>query len=343
VNGSFEINYAPLHLESWPGDNTEDIVLLDKIQYRSLQVTNNSCRGNGSENTDLNEEQANSCLEVLQDACTNTLRKSVCPCYSHVDIKTLNQRIGDVDMVLDQEKTCNADYSSTAFYGIHEISDVDLSGNSCPQCSKVSYAALKTSGCVVGNDTGAPEHRFLRPIIQTNQFQSMHCHAMMDDMCSNLKLSRGADLGCEDDDEYQFRHRDGKNCPWAGEKNKELRCSKMDTVHGGKRVFESCRSTCGYCDCEDNTSFRFNASEDKDCNWVKADAANRCALYGVSDHCKSTCGAKCCRDDLSFQHKGFINCSWAGKNPKRKKFRCAKKVVARNCPETCGLCALETS
>jgi len=275
VNGSFGINYAPLHLEGWPGDNTEGIVLLDNIHYRSLQVTKDSCSSNGLEKTLLNEEQANSCLEVLQDACTNTFRKSVCPCYSHVDIKTLNQRIDDVDMVLDQEKTCKADYSTAGFYGIHEISDVDLSSNPCSQCSKVSYATMETSGCVVGNDTGSPENRFLRPIIETNQFQTMHCHAMMDDMCSNFQLSRRADLGCEDDDEYLFRDRDMKDCSWAGEKNKTVRCSKLDTSNDGKSVFESCRSTCGYCDCEDNASFRFNAIEDKDCNWVKADAANR--------------------------------------------------------------------
>jgi len=54
-----------------------------------------------------------------------------------------------------------------------------------------------------------------------------------------------------------------------------------------ENTFLSPRSaiSCGYCDCEDKTSFRVNALEDKDCNLVKADAAKPCALDGVSDHC----------------------------------------------------------
>jgi len=41
--------------------------------------------------------------------------------------------------------------------------------------------------------------------------------------------TRTRDLGCEDDEEYQFKDRDGKDCSWAGEKNKIVRCSKLDT------------------------------------------------------------------------------------------------------------------
>ena len=93
-------------------------------------------------------------------------------------------------------------------------------------------------------------------------------------------------------------------------------------------------STSGYyCDCEDKTLFRVTALEEKDCNSVKADAAKPCAIYGgVSDHCsKSTNGVICCQDDLSFRYKGRFDCSWAGRNPKRK------ILMARNCPETRGL------
>ena len=98
-------------------------------------------------------------------------------------------------------------------------------------------------------------------------------------------------------------------------------------------------STSGYCDCEDKTLFRVTALEEKDCNSVKADAAKPCAIYGgVSDHCsKSTNGVICCQDDLSFRYKGRFDCSWAGRNPKRKKLSCAKNLMARNCPETRGL------
>ena len=157
-----------------------------------------------------------------------------------------------------------------------------------------------------------------------------HCSNMMDETCSELsKLNVEHPIvlppvdSCVDDPDFilhgnsiakEFESAISmitgssstiKNCAWAAEKVSE-RCKafsrNVDAVD--KRAFEYCRNTCGKCKCTESNV------------------------------------GNCCKDkSSSFRYLDQDrSCEWLNGNQKRKSKRCAKRVIAMNCPESCGFC-----
>jgi len=150
-----------------------------------------------------------------------------------------------------------------------------------------------------------------------------HCSNMMDEACSELSIVLPPVDSCVDDPDF-ILHGNSiaeefeaaisvitgssstiKNCAWVAE-NPSRRCKVLskngDAV--AKRAFEYCRSTCGKCKCTESN------------------------------------GADCCKDNSSsFRYLGQgRSCEWLNGNQKRKSKRCAKRVIAKNCPHSCGFC-----
>lgn len=98
-----------------------------------------------------------------------------------------------------------------------------------------------------------------------------------------------------------------KNCAWVAEDSSRCGALSKGGDFDGKRAFEFCRNTCGTCKC--------------------ADASNE--------------DEKCCKDNKNnfrLMDGELKNCEWVARNATRRSFRCAKKAVAKNCPEACGFC-----
>ena len=49
-----------------------------------------------------------------------------------------------------------------------------------------------------------------------------------------------------------------------------------------------------------------------------------------------------CINNASYERGNGKKCDWIGKTEKRRKRLCAKDVVREGCPQTCGLCCLDS-
>ena len=320
----------------WASTNSSDwekstrVPSIDGVRYTNLVArydqddsTRNFCGKGDTQQQDISTAQAQACFDLLKISCEK-FRERVCPCFSLGDLVLANGRIREGDMILNQDKTCSA-ADAGEFYGLW------MGATFAVHDDKQS--------CLDGTDL----------VITTSYDQGFHCFGMMSYTCSGLSLSRTENLKCKDDTDFRFKKHRNKNCAWVGN-DKNGRCGK-NVGSTGQRVFQFCKATCGYCKCQDDSNFYFNGQEDKGCAWVAAESttestAERCAsLEGVSDHCLATCaGAECCEDNPEFEYHGFLadvsgqDCTWAGKNMKKKLKRCGRKGVAKNCPATCGLC-----
>lgn len=110
-------------------------------------------------------------------------------------------------------------------------------------------------------------------------------------------------------------------------------------------------STASFCRCEDDKSFLWKDIKGRHCRWIgkRPHRVNKyCSrrLNGilVSESCPEACGSTpsfCCQDNENFLWRGKEgrNCAWIGKNPKRVKNYCNRKLggvlVSKSCPEAC--------
>lgn len=305
----------------------------------------------------LNAKEALMCHNLLKSTC-QMMEERICPCYSLSDLVQAEQRILDGSTIIDESKSCVIPTERNDKYGVYQIGDFDTMGRPCDGCTTIMFAVQNENMCFDGTD-----------IVRTiNLSQKNHCFAMMENMCSAIDVQASPDeeesfvSACTDDAEFREEGSERRSCDWVGE-NPKKRCKRYDSKTG-KRVFEFCRKTCGTCACRDDENFRYNGLSDQNCDWVGQDAEARCALdESIRNNCIATCSTDCCKDNEDFKYLGYpnLNCEWVSgetnsyrtkvskslrvdkKVLKKRNRRCGLKVLAANCPETCGMCPSTTT
>jgi len=316
-------------LTSWLNEEIDGIAYnYLSAQYDPNDDGNNIC---GSSDTlrKISSAEAEVCYNLLKDTCEIVAERS-CPCFSLGSLSVAEDSIRAGDTILDQEKSCVEPAGDHDQYGLFQIDE-----------DNQSQIAFTVNGigdmCLMDSDIA----------VSVNTDQGFHCKKMMTYACAALDLPKGdgGQAKCHDDPDFLFNGNRRKDCAWVGGDKKK--CRKMNRGTG-KRVFEFCRASCGYCACEDDENFHVNGQADKDCAWVADNAEDRCAMAGVSEHCIQACShrTKCCEDNADFKWWGNHkhDCEWvagngkSSKSNKRREARCGKKAIAANCADTCGKC-----
>ncbi len=316
----------------------------DGVKYNYLSATYDpessvySCTRNDYRLFDITPAEAQACMDKIQHTCDHVL-----PLLCEIDLPYLESLIQDADsgtLLLDQDQSCITNE-------LEALSPTTLGIYSKDSTPKTKAGIEKSENRYFFDSDEASDLE--------NVDQGTHCENLISSTCSNWKMTREVDKSCTDDPDFVLHgniiqedieivgdfvsgtHHDIKNCEWVVD-NK--RCGHKDRVTG-KRAFEFCRKSCGYCNCSDNPEFRFNGQKDKDCSWVAQDSATRCLLEEVSDACITTCNTSCCKDDTDFLYKGKDgrDCEWVGNGDHNTWNKCKKKSIASQCPETCNKCS----
>lgn len=247
---------------------------------------------------EISAAEAEACHKLLTDTCAN-LVQNICPCYSVHDLIQVERDAVNNKVEISGEKTCTESDAESSVYGLFEVSDVDR--------SVTTRFGIQQNGDYCFDGSEDPQ--------ETSGLQAIHCQILMKDSCDVIKVRKpevGTEVGtdeasCEDDASFLGNGRAARTCAsWVTEDPKR-RCKKK--LKSGKRVFEFCRETCGYCACKDETD------------------------------------TNCCKNNPKFLFWDIpdLDCVWAAgdksKNKAKKRAkRCKYTAVARNCPEMCGMC-----
>ncbi len=288
------------------------------------------CVRNDMKFHNLSLQEAEACMARLDDVCDNVFPK-LCA-FDVTNMEAVKDSASNGELMLDQTNSCKEPSDTEEYLGIYT--------NGGDTVAAISFASDKYI-----YDSGDPKE------IEFPSMQGLHCKNLIDTTCSAWDLTGEIEPLCMDDPDFVlhatlmeevedliFGNANGpKDCEWVAS-NKKACATKCRTT--GKRVFQACCDTCGYCNCSDSETYRFNGQPGKGCDWIQEDPVTRCTLDGAKENCKTACDAKCCKDNpkFRFEKNEIKNCAWARKNWKRKPFRCAKKAVAANCPESCDLC-----
>ena len=329
------IYWTPIDPNERPSANI--VRPIDGVKYNYIKAIYDpkssyySCTRNDMRLDYITSQQAKACIDLLRHTCDN-VKPQLCG-FDVTFMESIKKSVSDGGMTLDQDMTCKQPTSREENeYGIY------TKHSSVKRKVAISY---DKDEIIVDSES--------REV--SNQEQGTHCTDLIASTCSGWKLTRNEESQCMDDPNFRLHAniieeeleavkdlftgtgRTVKNCEWVAEDLTRCRAKSKS----GRRVFESCRQTCGYCTCSDNEGYRFNGQADKGCEWIKQDSSERCSLEGASEHCKTSCGTKCCEDNpnFRFQKEEHKTCGWARKNRAQ---RCTKRAVAVKCPETCGLC-----
>jgi hypothetical protein len=351
-NPQLTINYAYLHQYNidQPRGFQE---IMDGIAYHSLSATYDTvnqiyeCR-NDDVRSKITANEALQCHNLLKSTCQK-IEDRICPCYSMSQLAKAEIRIRKGADVIDAARSCVIPTKEFDKYGLYQISDFNSNGLPCDDCTTIMFAVQNENACFDGTDI----------VRMINVGQRMHCFNMMQNACSSMEpLLSDVTLPilpeCHDEIEYRVDLREDRDCQWVGEDLKK-RCRRSDSSTG-KRVFEHCRKTCGYCACKDDENFLLNGESGNNCDWVGQDPVTRCALdESVRNSCVATCSTKCCKNSEKFKLWGIpsLTCAWVSgkvgkvsqslKGSKAPASRsnhvlCGLKSFSANCPESCGMC-----
>eukprot|EP00554_Chaetoceros_debilis_P013833 CAMPEP_0194113194 /NCGR_PEP_ID=MMETSP0150-20130528/15612_1 /TAXON_ID=122233 /ORGANISM="Chaetoceros debilis, Strain MM31A-1" /LENGTH=493 /DNA_ID=CAMNT_0038803059 /DNA_START=45 /DNA_END=1522 /DNA_ORIENTATION=- len=280
------------------------------------------CRGDDIKRL-ISKEEAKVCFNMVKETCEK-IEENICPCFDLEDLLSNAKKIEEGEYILDQDKTCRQGLAPAA-YGI-VLQDRCLSG--APFCPIISIGVMNDYPACFSESA---------IVSKTSESGAKHCKRMLDTVCGGLTLSRLEDSQCIDDMDFKMNGSSYKDCKWLSSHPPSQIygiCRKKDR-RTGKRIFETCRKTCGYCNqCEDQDNYFFNGREGsniKGCDWVGQDLS-RCVIEGVSESCAGTCETKCCKDDTGFRFKhngkkkacGYI----ATLNPKQRQDLCSPLKVA---------------
>jgi hypothetical protein len=289
----------------------------------------------------ISPEETLACKEQIENACER-VESSVCPCYSFSDLAVTEEKISEGEIILDRTNSCIEPNDEEDKFGLFEVESSTSGANAAweytnQQTHESSSSLMHTTQdqCFAFGD-----------ITQSLELaQVKHCTNLMQKSCRALipQLAE-RELQCADDLEYKFKGRNIKTCKDWVALNTEERCRLLDP-RTETHVFEHCRYTCSMCTCEDDSNFRWLDDQNKDCNWVKKRITKRCNKGDIADHCISTCSSECCKDNPAFEMWGKTGCGWVDNYGStsvnsiyKRKQRCKRQRIARNCPETCGKC-----
>jgi len=292
-----------------------DIVMpIDGVKYNYLKTINDSernvysCERNDWREETITPEEAEACMALMSKRCDEDLPQ-MCQVANLADVERIMTQVKSGEIALDEERSCDA---SSISYGLY---------------AKNINLALASSDGTTHCDTIIQETCSQLDLLSTTtEEQTVEVPAEDFSTASEEQtVEVPAENSCVDDPSFVLHgntivgdieaglhaitgiSRTIKNCAWVAE-DSDSRCRALSSGgdFDGKRAFELCRNTCGTCKC--------------------ADASNK--------------DERCCKDNTdTFRFDGEQkSCDWVAKNDKRKPFRCSKRAVAKNCPETCGFC-----
>ncbi len=321
-----------------PNERPKTIIIrpIDGVKFNYLMAksdpVNNrySCFRNDMKFHDITFQEFEACMALLDNVCEN-----VFPNLCKFDVTTMEkvkESASNGELMLDQRNSCKPPQAEEEYLGIYNREAETVAALSFDQTSYIYNSG---------------------PLDITHEEEGLHCKNLIDATCSAWDLTWEEEPYCTDDPNFILHGSPvqkvedlisgntnvKKNCDWIAKNKRMCTIKSRDT---GKRAFEACRKSCGYCSCADNKKYLFNGQPEKDCNWIKEDSTTRCTLDGAENNCRATCNIteKCCEDDPKFYYnkEPKRDCKWAAMNKIRKSARCGKRPVAAKCPMACDLC-----
>jgi hypothetical protein len=134
----------------------------------------------------------------------------------------------------------------------------------------------------------------------------------------------GGNSNCQNNEDYRHMGKAHRTCDWVA-KNPEMRCPlDRDAFHFCPSVCNPICDDSGDTECQDNTDFRANGIDVRDCEWIAKKPEKRCVLdEDALDECPSVCSPSCngnCQNNEDYRHAGKAHrtCDWVAINTEKR-------------------------
>ena len=152
-----------------------------------------------------------------------------------------------------------------------------------------------------------------------------HSHSQF----SSFRSPHSCGLCCENDKEYRLKtdHNAMRACVWMKNLDDDTRDQYCNSWNNGRKVKDACPKTCEFCLGE---------------VILTTDDSPSASLTVTTTMTTTLTTPSTCINNASFTTGTGKNCNWIGKTEKRRKRLCVKDAVREGCPQTCGLCCLDS-